>query len=89
MVQSHGNVEVVLSSDLEDGVDILEIGFVGREGVVVDPGLLTVTFGFVPSPTPISITCAKMTPFCPIQATAQLATVILVIPGNGRSRKRR
>jgi len=64
MVQRHGNVEVVLSSDLHDGVDILEIGFVGREGVVADPGLLTVDVGFVPSPTPISITCAKTNPFC-------------------------
>ncbi len=38
----HGNGHVVFAGDLDDGIDVLEISLVGRERIVVDPGLVTV-----------------------------------------------
>ena len=45
MVEGHRDDQVVLAGDLEHGVHVLEIGLVGRQRVVVDPGLLPVHVG--------------------------------------------
>ena len=40
MVERHGNGQVVVAGDPHDGIHVLEIRLVGRQRIVVDPGLL-------------------------------------------------
>ncbi len=45
MKQGHGDVDALPAGGLEDGIDVLEVGLVGRERIIVEPRFLVIHIG--------------------------------------------